>query len=194
MKKFAILMALVMLMGFVGSAQSAVVTVDDPMWYEFSFTAVGVQAQGAFPLDPLGLGVIPSSGGNSQLAPAPAWTFNSLVPVYVTVVDAFAEGDAFNVFDFGSSVGATSAVANTGNASGTSDPAVALGIPTLSRGFLFLPAGNHSLTFVPYQVVSNGAAYFKVSTSCPCPTPIPGSLLLLGTGVLGLVGIGLRKK
>jgi hypothetical protein len=27
-----------------------------------------------------------------------------------------------------------------------------------------------------------------------CPAPIPGSLLLLGSGVLGLVGIGIRRK
>jgi hypothetical protein len=28
----------------------------------------------------------------------------------------------------------------------------------------------------------------------PAPTPIPGSVLLLGSGILGLVGVGMRKK
>jgi hypothetical protein len=29
---------------------------------------------------------------------------------------------------------------------------------------------------------------------CCCPAPIPGTLLLLGSGLLGLVGVGVRKK
>ena len=27
-----------------------------------------------------------------------------------------------------------------------------------------------------------------------CPTPIPGSILLMGSGVLGMVAIGLRRR
>jgi hypothetical protein len=190
MKKILLLTAVVLLAGFVVAAQAAPITVDNPLWYEFAFTTVGVDATN-------GTGTVPSSGGNSQYAPDAPWTFTFGAPTFLTVVDAFLEGDAFNVFDFGSSIGATSAVAKTGNNSGTSDPVVALTIPELSRGYFYLPAGSHSITIQPYQVVSTGAAYFMVSHSCPCPppaAPIPGSLVLLGSGILGLVGIGVRRK
>ncbi|MFA4903357.1 MAG: VPLPA-CTERM sorting domain-containing protein [Desulfobaccales bacterium] len=181
MKKIALISMLLVVMGFVAAAQADPITVNDPLWYEFSFTAVGVQAQGAFPDDPLGDFVIPSISGNSQNAPAPAWTFSSLAPTFLTVVDAFLEGDAFNVFDFGLFIGGTTAVANTGNDSGTDDPVVALLDPDLSRGFFFLAAGNHSLTIEPYQIAGPGAAYFMVS-AIPVPATLP--LVLTGLGAL----------
>ena len=171
MKKIVFLTAVVLLMGFVGAAQAAQavdIKVCDKLWYEFGFSAIGVDATD-------GSGTTPSSAGNSQDAPAPPWTFSSLVPTYLTVVDAFLEGDAFNVFNFGVGIGATTAVANTGNNSGTSDPVVALTIPELSQGTFFLPAGNHSLTMQPYQIVSPGAAFFQVSPAClrvRLPSPV----------------------
>ena len=35
---------------------------------------------------------------------------------------------------------------------------------------------------------------FYVMKSQICPTPIPGSILLMGSGVLGMVAIGLRRR
>jgi len=157
------------------------IVVGNPFWYEFGFTDPGVDATS-------GAGTIPSSGGNSMYAPDPAWTFSSPSPVNLTVTDAFLEGDAFNIFDFGVLIGATPAVANTGNDSGTDDPVVALTIPQLSHGVFFLAAGNHSLTIQPYQTVMEGAAFFRTDAI----VPLPDTLLLLGSGLLGLMG--LRRK
>ena len=164
----------------VGPLQANPIVPGNPLWYEFRFSVVGVDATS-------GVGTIPSSGGNSVYAPDPPWTFTSALPVILTVTDAFLEGDAFNIFDFGSFIGATSLVANTGNDSGTDDPAVALTIAALSHGFFSLPAGNHSLTIQPYQTVMEGAGFFRTDV-----VPLPGALLLFGSGLLGL--IGLRRK
>ena len=69
----------------------------------------------------------------------------------LTVVDAFLVGDVFTVYDFGSPIGSTTLVTNTGAASGTDDPAVALTIDALSRGFFNLGSGNHSIEIMVAQ-------------------------------------------
>lgn len=170
-----------MVLCLAGPLQADSIIVGNVDWYEFAFSLVGVDATN-------GAGTIPSSGGNSVSAPDAPWTFTNAVPVKLTVTDAFLEGDAFNIYDFGAFVGATSAVANTGNPSGTSDPAVALTIATLSHGVFTLPAGSHSLTIQPYQIVMEGAGFFRTDVV----VPVPGAALLFGSGLLGLVG--LRRK
>ena len=44
-------------------------------WNEFSFTSAGSLAKRCAPVDPGGLGCVPSSSGNSQFVGAPPWTF-----------------------------------------------------------------------------------------------------------------------
>jgi hypothetical protein len=164
------------------------ITVGDPLWYEFGF---GTAPTFAF----TGAGTVPSSGGNSQYAPDPAWTYNVGFGTRITIVDAFLEGDVFTLYDFGVPIGSTTLVANTGFASGTSDPEVALLDFDLSRGFFNLTPGAHSLTI---QVVQNalgasgGAAFFRVD-ECR-PIPLPPTVYLLGTSLLGLAGLRLRRK
>jgi hypothetical protein len=159
-----------------GPLHATDITVGNADWYEFGFLALGVDAIS-------GSGGQPSSGGNSEYAPDPPWTFTSALPVKLTVTDAFLEGDAFNIYDSGALVGSTSSVANTGTDSGTSDPVVALTIPELSHGVFSLAAGSHSLTIRPYQFVMAGAAYFRTDA-----VPLPPTVLLLGSGLLGLAG------
>src|SRR6266508_3953532 len=73
------------------------------LWQEFHFAGTGSFATACG-------SCVPSSAGNSQFAPAPPWTFNLGGPGTLTVTDAFVRGDVFEAFDFGVSLGTTSAV------------------------------------------------------------------------------------
>jgi len=189
MRKLSVLILLVVGLCMVPAlVQADSITVGDPLWYEFHFGLAGTFAT---------TGVdecVPSSSGNSQFAPDPAWTFATASGTRVTIVDAFQAGDQFQLYDFGSPIGATTFVANTGTFI-TDDPAVAVGNAALSRGFFSLAPGAHSLDI---QVVQNaldttaGCAYFRVDV-CP-PVPLPPSVLLFGTSLLGLAGLRLRRR
>lgn len=180
MKKRFLVLSLVAAIFLVSATVYATpITVGDPLWYEFRFTTVGVDAvDGTF--------TVPSSGGNSQEAPAPPWTFSSPVATSLRVVDAFMYGDAFNIYDFGSLIGQTSLV-NIGGGTGISDPELTWLDPLFSSGTFLLAAGDHSLTIQPYQIYSSGAAYFRVDA-----VPEPATLLLFGSGLIVLAGI--RRK
>lgn len=190
MKKVSILLllALGLCLAPLGQVQADPITVSDPLWYEYAFgLAPSFATEGS--------GTVPSSGGNSQPAPDPAWTYFFPSGTRLTVTDAFIEGDIFTVYDFGVAIGSTTFVANTGINSGTSDPAVALGIAGLSKGFFSLLPGAHSITI---EVVQNalgttsGAAFFRVDP-CP-PIPIPPTVYLLGSSLVGLIGFRRRRK
>jgi len=79
----------------------------------------------------------------------------------ITVTDAFLQGDQFEVFDFGASIGTTSAVAASGSC-GT-NPDVCLASPGASSGVFNVGEGAHSMTIV--AIVSpfgSGGAFFKI--------------------------------
>jgi hypothetical protein len=172
----SLLFALIMSVGIVSAVQAGPVTIGDPLWYEFAFGGVGSLAEA-------GAGTIPSSGGNSQWADDPPWTFTGAG--ILTVVDAFWSVDRFQIFDGGVSIGYTSSFTEGG--SDTSDPEVALlEMNYYSRGIFDLGTGSHSITILHTEGVS-GAGYFRVAA-----VPEPTTLLLLGFGLLGLAG--LRRK
>ena len=145
-------------------------------WLEFHFTAAGVPATAC------GGGCVPSSGGNSQDAGSPPWTFSAGAGgADLTVVDAFALGDQFEVFDFGLSMGTTSA---PGSGNCGSDPVPCLANPLASQRVFQLAPGAHSITITP--VVSpfgGGAAYFRVDEAQRYTQAIP-TLGAVGLGVL----------
>ena len=128
------------------------------LWQEFEFSGVGVSATGCG-------ACTPSSGGNSQFAPAAPWTFTAPAQgAILTVTDAFTLGDVFNVFDFGFPIGSTTVVGAGGSCG--SDPVVCLGDPLTSHGVFFLVPGPHSITIVPSaSPFGAGAAYFRVDTA-----------------------------
>ncbi len=153
-------------------------------FHQFSFTNAGVLARGCDPADPLGPFCIPSSGTPTQFAPAPPWTFSSPAAVLLTVTDAFEVGERFEVFDFGVSLGLTSAPGVSGDCG--DDPIPCLANPSISSRVFSLVAGNHSITIVPVlSPFGGGSAYFRATA-----VPEPGTVLLLG---LGLSVFGFRK-
>src|SRR5689334_6520660 len=85
-------------------------------WEEFAFGAVGVPATGCDPADPAGPFCIGSFGTPTEFLTAPPWTFTApATGATLTVVDAFDAGDRFEIFDFGASIGFTSAPGRTGD-------------------------------------------------------------------------------
>jgi len=160
-------------------AHAGAITVGDPNWYEFGFGNVGTFATS-------GAGTTPSSGGNSQYADDPPWTWTSSVGTLLTVVDAFIAVDQFRIYDFGVAIGDTSVP--SGSNPGLSDPALALLDLNYSRGFFEFAAGSHSLT-IEHLAGVPGAGYFRVDQ-----VPEPGTLMLLGSGLVGLVGYRRRKR
>jgi hypothetical protein len=159
-------------------------------WYEFGFGQATSEAfNGELTVSPT-----PQTTPATLKADDPDWTYTTVSPVgsRITVVDAFLYGDVFEVWIDGSAVGSTTNVANTGLSSGISNPDLALGDSGLSRGFFSAGPGAHSFTiFVTQNALNNtsGAAFFKVEE---CGIPVPPSVYLLGSGLLGL--FGLRRK
>lgn len=111
-------------------------------------------------------------------------TFNSPAATKLTVTDSFCPGDQFTVFDFGVPIGTTNLVPSSNNCS-ISDPDASLANPIFSHGTFTLAPGPHSITV---QTITNpnsaGAAFLRVDLAVPS-TPIPPTILLVLTGLLG---------
>lgn len=146
-------------------ASDAVVTPQGPVlvdgpWYEFALKGVGVPVTGCSPADPAGPGC--TAGAGSVFADAPPWTFSG--PATLKVTDAFLNGDSFEVFDFGVSIGTTPGVAASGSCG--SDPAPCFADPASSSRAFSLGGGAHSITMKPTaSPFSSGAAYFRVDAA-----------------------------
>jgi hypothetical protein len=109
----------------------------------------------------------------------------------LVLTDAFLIGDQFRAYDFGVSLGLTSAP-GSGPSCGD-DPVPCLADPNISSATFMLGPGNHSLTIEavlsPY---GSGAAYFRAD-ELQGVAPEPASWALVA-GVLGLLaGSRLRR-
>ena len=142
----------------VGEAPSALSAVPvDGSWILFDFTGAGVPATGCFPCT-----FTAGAGG-----------------VNISVTDCCLNGDVFEVFDFGSSIGVTSAVAASGVCG--VDPDVCFADPLASSGTFFVGPGDHSITITPtVSPFGDGSAWFRLDakpdptpTNTPTPTPTP---------------------
>lgn len=167
------------------AAPAAASTVLPNTWYSFSFGAVGSSFAN---------GVDGGSGTNpdSLNAPDPNWDFTLLTAGSITFVDAFLSGDQFNITDFGSSIGSTSAptVGDTCH----DDITACLANPNISKGTFALGAGSHSIngtliTGVPGYI--GGSGFFRIDVAVP--EPATWVMMLLGFGAIGL-SMRIRRK
>jgi hypothetical protein len=174
--------------GIAGPVQAVPIPIGG-LWQEFSFTGVGVLAAGCKPADPAGSPCVASVADNSEFVGAPAWTVTAPAQgAILTVTDAFFHGDSFDIFDSGVAIGATPFVAVGGTCA--SNPDICLADPLSSHAAFLLLPGAHAITVVPNaSAFGGGSAYFRVD-----PVPEPSTMLLLTTGLAGLLAYGWHRR
>jgi hypothetical protein len=155
-------------------------------WLQFSFSGAGAPAKGCDPADPTGDFCVPSSGTPASALDSPPWTFTSLLPMVLTITDAFAATDRFSVLDFNIAIGETSSPTLTANCG--DDPAVCLATPGMSTALLRLAPGNHSLTLIPTLSGGGGSGFLRVDA-----VPEPGTNSLIAFGLLSIAWTMFRK-
>ena len=156
----------------------------DGTWYNFK-TASGVDfgAGAGFAYNHT------SASGIYENPGLPPWTFTAgSGGALLTVLDGGELGDIYKVWDFGTSIGATSFVnpGVPGSHACGDFPSPCLADALMSRGFFALLPGPHSITIsiqsTPYP--DSNLSWFRVEQVSVVPEPETGILALLGFGFL----------
>ena len=117
------------------------------------------------------------------------FTFTAMGPVWFNITDAFQKGDTFLVKIDSDPVGFTTPTVLE-DVSTTGNPDLAFADPSYSHSSVLLGIGPHTIdVFAAHSPYGSGGAYLEVVT----PVPEPASMLLIGSGLIGLAGYG-RKK
>ena len=180
-------------------------------WYSVAFTTDGTPLYGPPYTTATDGPVLPGGFADSVAAPSgTSWTITLSTPGTLTITDLEDSGDQFQMYDNGVLMTAASSPftapgQNPGQVSPgsgmTSNPCdscsyegedinAALGDSAFSSGTFALGPGVNVITGTFLGVIGNGDAAFIVE---PAATPEPSSLLLLGSGLLGGLGIFRRK-
>lgn len=161
-----------------GSAQAA--AVDTDTWYTFGFGGAGSDLVAGAP------GFTLFTNPSSIAAPAGPWTFSLASAGQLFVTDGFLSGDRFEIFNFGTSLGLTSAPTRGSDCG--ADLTCALNDPNFSSGSFMLAAGSYSITgIVTDSPFGGGAGGFIVRSN----VPEPSTVALLG---LVLTGLALSRR
>ena len=173
-------------MGFVAPfAKSAPILLDT--WYTFSFQGLGSPLAAC--IAPCTPGTNPPDGNPSVAAPAAPWTITTVGSSILRVLDGFVSGDQFNIHDFATDLGDTSAPIG-GHGCGTSISCAFNDLAFSHRDYPLNP-GSHSLTGTHILDPNPGAGFFEVISAAAVPEPT--SLTLLGVAVVGASVIRLRR-
>jgi len=162
-----------------GSLFDAAIT-PDGTWHEFLFNTATSAAMAC------GGGCVPTVNPIA-VQDSPPWTFAG--PAIITVLDLFAHGDRFQLFDNALPLGSSSVVLNDGLNTCDNNIGCALADVRYSRLVATVGAGAHSLTINVIQNAlgnTSGAAVFQAA-----PVPEPGTMMLMG-GIL--VGVSLLRS